>query len=98
MRPEISNLGSDLQETQADCVSGRAMFDALVAGERDPEALANMVRFRLRAKIPELSEALTGRCSEHHAFSVKVHFDLIGQRAHHRRDHRTRRCGEGTVS
>jgi transposase len=61
-------------------VSGRAMLDALVAGERNPEVLANMARFRLRAKIPELTEALTGRFSEHHAFLVKVHLDLIDQR------------------
>jgi transposase len=40
--------------------SGRAMLDALVDGESDPEALANLARGRLRAKLPELRLALTG--------------------------------------
>ncbi len=65
--------------TQLTGVSGRAMLDALVAGERDPEVLANLARFRLRAKLPELTEALAGRFNEHHAFLVKVHLDLIDQ-------------------
>lgn len=58
-------------------VSGRAMLEALVAGERSPEVLADMAKRRMRSKIPELTEALTGRFSEHHAFLVKVHLDLI---------------------
>jgi len=41
--------------------SGRAMLDALVGGESDPEALASLARGRLRAKLPELRLALTGR-------------------------------------
>jgi len=60
--------------------SGRSMLEALIAGERDPEVLANMARFRLRAKIPELTEALTGRFNEHHAFLVRLHLDAIDQR------------------
>ncbi len=49
-------------------VSGRAMMTALIAGERDPQTLADMARTRLRGKIPALREALTGRFSDHHAF------------------------------
>ncbi|MHB8335610.1 MAG: IS110 family RNA-guided transposase [Acidimicrobiales bacterium] len=60
-------------------VSGRAMLDALVAGERDPEVLADMAKRRLRSKIPELTEALTGRFNDHHAFLVKVHLNLIDE-------------------
>jgi len=41
--------------------SGRAMIDALVAGERDPEVHAEMALGRLRKKIPELQRALAGR-------------------------------------
>jgi len=48
-------------------VSGRAMLAALVAGERDPEVLAELARQRLRAKIPALREALVGRFDDHHA-------------------------------
>jgi transposase len=48
-------------------VSGRAMLAALIDGERDPEALAELARQRLRAKIPALKKALVGRFDEHHA-------------------------------
>jgi transposase len=49
-------------------VSGRAMLAALVAGERDPKALAQLARTRLRAKLGLLEEAFTGHFSDHHAF------------------------------
>jgi transposase len=67
--------------TQMHGVSARIMLDALVAGERDPVVLAEMAKGRLRNKIPELTEALTGRFSEHHAFLVQIQLDLIDQRA-----------------
>ena len=60
-------------------MSGRAMLDALVAGERDPGVLADLAKRRLRSKIPELTEALTGRFNDHHAFLVKVHLNLIDE-------------------
>lgn len=47
--------------------SGRAMLDALIAGTRDPEVLADLARGKLRNKIPGLQRALTGRFSGHHA-------------------------------
>lgn len=50
--------------------SGRAMLDALVAGERDPQALAQLAKGVLRNKIPQLIDALQGRFTEHHAFMV----------------------------
>ncbi|MCJ7670664.1 MAG: hypothetical protein MUP67_01290 [Acidimicrobiia bacterium] len=34
----------------------------------------------MRSKIPELTEALTGRFADHHAFLARVHLDLIDQR------------------
>ena len=49
-------------------VSGRAMMDALIAGEHDPDILADLARTRLRARIPELREALTGHFIDHHGF------------------------------
>jgi transposase len=42
-------------------MSGRAMLDALVAGERDPEVLAELALGRLRSKIPVSRQALRGR-------------------------------------
>jgi transposase len=41
-------------------LSGRAMLAALVAGERDPKALAELARTRMRTKIPGLEEAFAG--------------------------------------
>ncbi len=58
-------------------VSGRLMLEALIAGERDPAVLADLAQRRLRSKIPELTEALTGRFGEHHGFLARVHLDLI---------------------
>lgn len=39
--------------------SGRDMMRALIAGRADPEALAELARGRLRAKLPALRKALT---------------------------------------
>jgi len=41
--------------------------------------LADLAKRRLRSKIPALTEALTGRFSEHHAFLARVHLTLIDQ-------------------
>ena len=49
-------------------VSGRAMIRALIAGQEDPEQLAELARRRLRRKLPELRAALRGRVSAHHRF------------------------------
>ncbi len=65
-------------------VSGKAMLEALVAGTRDPEALADLARGKLRAKIPQLRDALTGRFSEHHALIVGellAHLDYLEEAA-----------------
>ena len=40
--------------------SGREMLEALAAGETDATKLANMAKSKLRAKIPQLTAALTG--------------------------------------
>lgn len=49
-------------------VSGRAMMAALIAGERDPQVLAQLARTKMRRKIPALEEAFVGRFSDHHGF------------------------------
>ena len=71
---KLSSVASDITG-----VSGRAMLEALVAGVREPAELAELAKRRLRSKIPELTEALTGRFGEHHAFLVRLHLDLIDQ-------------------
>lgn len=50
--------------------SSRAILDALVAGERDPQVLAGLAKGSLRNKIPQLADALAGRFTGHHAFMV----------------------------
>jgi transposase len=51
-------------------VSSLAILRALVAGERDPMALAELAKGTLRRKIPALREALVGRVRPHHALLV----------------------------
>jgi len=57
--------------------SGRAMLDALIAGERDPDALAELALGKLRSKRPALREALTGRFDQHHAELIAMLLDQI---------------------
>ena len=75
----LEDAGIKLSAVASDIlgVSGRAMLEALIAGDRDPAALADLAKRRLRTKIPELTEALNGRFTEHHAFLARVHLDLI---------------------
>jgi len=69
---KLSSVASDITG-----VSGRAMLAALIAGQHDPAVLAVLAKRRLRSKIPALTEALTGRFTEHHGFLARVHLDLI---------------------
>jgi hypothetical protein len=57
--------------------SGRAMVEALIAGERDPAALAGLAKGRLRDKHAELTEALAGRFDAHHAVAARRILDHI---------------------
>jgi transposase len=57
--------------------SGRAMLDALIAGQRDPQVLAELAKGRLRAKIPDLVRALDGRFEIHHAVHLRQLLDHI---------------------
>lgn len=59
--------------------SGRAMIDALIAGERDPEVLAEMAKGVMRKKIPQLQDALAGRFNEHHALLCAAMLARIDQ-------------------
>ncbi|MEJ2884871.1 IS110 family transposase [Actinomycetospora aeridis] len=68
----LEDAGIKLDSVASDVlgVSGRAMLAALVAGERDPEVLAELARGVLRRKLPALRQALRGRFSEHHALLI----------------------------
>ena len=69
---KLSSVASDIVG-----VSGRLMLQALIDGQDDPAVLADLAKRRLRLKIPALTEALTGRFTDHHAFLAGVHLDLI---------------------
>jgi len=49
-------------------ISGRQMMAALIGGQTNPKALAQLARGRLRAKLEALEEAFTGHFTDHHAF------------------------------
>ena len=60
--------------------SGRAMIEALIAGERDPRALAGLAKGKLRPKIPQLTGALEGHFGAHHAVAaarILAHLDFL---------------------
>jgi transposase len=69
---KLSSVASDITG-----VSGRLMLQALISGCDDPAAMAELAKRRMRVKIPQLVEALTGRFTEHHAFLARLHLDQI---------------------
>jgi transposase len=73
----LEDAGIKLDSVASDVlgVSGRAMLAALVAGERDPEVLAELAKGRLRRKIPALRQALRGRFRDHHALLIGLCLD-----------------------
>ncbi len=74
---KLSSVASDIRGR-----SGRDMLDALVAGTRDPEVLAELAQGRLRAKIPALQAALKGRFGPNHAVvigEILAHIDYIDE-------------------
>jgi transposase len=59
--------------------SGRAMTGALTGGERRGPVLADLAKGRMRTagKLADLSMALAGRFTEHHALLCRLHRDRI---------------------
>ena len=68
----LEDAGIKLDSVASDVlgVSGRAMLGALIAGERDPDVLAELAKGVLRRKIPALRQALRGRFTDHHALLI----------------------------
>ncbi|GAC1360920.1 MAG: IS110 family transposase [Ktedonobacteraceae bacterium] len=48
--------------------SGRAILEALLAGEQNPQQLAELAQGRMKGKREQLVEALQGTLTEHHHF------------------------------
>jgi transposase len=57
--------------------SVRAVLEALIAGQRDPKALADLAIGKMRARRKELAEALEGRFEDHHAELARILLDQI---------------------
>jgi len=57
--------------------SGRAMLNALIAGETDPEKLVALASKRVRASRESLVESLRGRVTSHHRFMLKLHLTQV---------------------
>lgn len=81
LEKELEDAGIKISSVATDILgkSGRAMLTALIEGERDVHAMAEMARGRMRPKIPALVEALTGNFGEHHAFLCRMHLERIDQ-------------------
>ena len=58
-------------------VSGRAMLEAMIRGESDPKVLADMAQRRLRAKLPQLRQALLGKVTNHHRFLLRTLLEQV---------------------
>ena len=57
--------------------SAQDMIKAMIAGERDPRALAALARTRMKAKHDELVEALDGMFDDHHGELARLLLDQI---------------------
>jgi transposase len=69
---KLSTVASDILG-----VSGRDMLEALIAGDHDPQLLAEKARGRMRIKKAALVEALTGQFDAHHALLARILLDQI---------------------
>ncbi len=57
--------------------SGRDMIRALIEGKMSPEQMADLARYRMRQKIPQLVQALRGEVREHHRFMLGLLLDPV---------------------
>ena len=69
---KLTQVMSDILGT-----SGRAVLQALLAGEIEPEKLADLTRGRLKAPRAALVDALHGRITDHHRFMIQLHLTQI---------------------
>ena len=58
-------------------VSASRMIEAIMAGELDTEAIADLAKGKLKGKKEELKKALVGHFQEHHRFMIQASLDHI---------------------
>ena len=74
---EEANIKLDSVISDVIGASGRAMIEALIAGETDPLRLASLASSRIKASPTSLGEALRGRVTRHHRFLLRLHLQQI---------------------
>jgi transposase len=77
---ETANIKLAMVATNVLGVSGRQMLAALLGGEQDADALAELARGRLREKLPLLRRALVGRMHPYHLILIErilAHVDFL---------------------
>ena len=74
---EEANIKLDSVISDVIGTSGRAMIEALIAGETDPLRLASLASSRIKASPAILGEALRGRVTRHHRFLLRLHLQQI---------------------
>jgi transposase len=74
---EVANIKLDSVLSDILGKSGRAMLDAMAAGESDPVKLAALAHKGVQASQEQLRQALNGRMNDHHRFLLRVHLKLI---------------------
>src|SRR5437588_4879626 len=77
---EDANIKLDSVLTDLMGKSGRAMMEALIAGETNPTKLASLADPRVKASHEEFREALRGRVTKHHRFLLRLHLNQIDAR------------------
>src|SRR5919202_593813 len=79
---EWANLKLAAVATDVAGRSARAMLEAIVDGQSDVTALAELARGRMRSKRAELERALDGRVRAHHRFMIAkhlIHIDFLDE-------------------
>jgi len=74
---EAANIKLDSVITDIVGKTGRAIIQALIAGETNPVRLAALADPRIKASAQELREALHGRVTLHHRFLLHLHMQHI---------------------
>jgi transposase len=74
---EDANIKLDCMLSDVMGKSGRAMIEAMIAGETNPVKLASLADRRVKASPEELREALRGRVTDHHRFLLRLHLGQI---------------------
>ena len=77
MTLEDANIKLDSVLSDVMGKSGRAMIEALIAGETNPTKLASLADRRVKGSQDELREALRGRVTKHHRFLLRLHINQI---------------------